>query len=741
MLLAARERRALVATPARAAAIGLWFVYLLSGLVNPAVPRAALGEILKQGLYLGVFLAASDVVWSAVRARHGGAPASRWAPSAGAGGLALGLWGAVVLMALLSLLAAAGLIPCNFIRDERLYTYVGYANAAGALFAGAFLLGLGLRRMWARLPAWFAVLIGVGQWALLTGVVLTFSRGVWVILPLAVTLLLAAWPCGRRLVLVLEILLLTLPALAVAPLWVGSLGQRTPGVYLFLAGIVLAASAGWLCRRIEGFGRRRWVLVLFLAFALVGAGAGSYQAGHLPEGLAGRLSAFLTDRSVWERIEWTRDAVAMALDHPILGVGGGGWDPRYFQYQRYSYYTTEVHNGYAETWAETGTLGLLALLSFFGASLLGAWRLAKARQDTEPETAPLVAGLGAGTVVLVVHSALDLDLSVGSLGLFLWAMFGVVDGLVAEERERRLVGRSLAGDRRWPRVVAAALAVAASLVAASLFAALRVEARAAALYSEGKYEESRDAFALASRLDPLSSRLRAERGAAIQAQAGIEGARDPSRIEEARVQFAESVRLNPYDPDAAQTYATFLLYNVSASLAVGEFEQALKLQPSNAARYELLAEVDYAVGLQSLRAGDPRTAGLYLTAATDIGRRMAAWAAHAPPETPPDFRLPFASPALALQMGKAWALLGEYAEAFRELDEAHDESPFPPSRETPEAARDRHAEAVIWLSLVGERLGDPEMAAAYLAEARSIVANVDAIRADLGPLLGTVDGP
>lgn len=252
---------------ARAAAIALWLAYLLSALLSPSVPRAALGEVLKQGLYLGVFFAASDVVWSASR----------------------------------GLSAAAGLIPSNFILADRLYTYAGYPNSAGALFAAAFLLGVGLRRTGTKLPAWLGALFGVGQWALLTGVVLTLSRGAWVIFPFV-----AAWPRGWRLALALELLLLALPALAVAPPWVGSLQQRTPGAYLFLAGILLAALAGWLSRRIEGLGRRRQVLVLVtLAVVVVGAAAGSYQAGHLPEELASRLTGFtLTDRSHAEAVIW-----------------------------------------------------------------------------------------------------------------------------------------------------------------------------------------------------------------------------------------------------------------------------------------------------------------------------------------------------------------------------------------------------------------------------------------------------
>ncbi len=60
-------------------------------------------------------------------------------------GLALRVWGGAAVLALASLGAAAGIVPSDFIIAGRVYTYIDYPNSAAALFASAFLLGLGVR--------------------------------------------------------------------------------------------------------------------------------------------------------------------------------------------------------------------------------------------------------------------------------------------------------------------------------------------------------------------------------------------------------------------------------------------------------------------------------------------------------------------------------------------------------------------------------------------------------------------
>lgn len=79
------------------------------------------------------------------------------------------------------------------------------------------------------------------------------------------------------------------------------------------------------------------------------------------------------DRSAQSRVEMWRDCWDVMLRHPVLGCGPENWGdiaPQYGWPQgRYA------HSLWVQTGAETGFPGLALLAGFYGATLLGAWRL------------------------------------------------------------------------------------------------------------------------------------------------------------------------------------------------------------------------------------------------------------------------------------------------------------------------------------------------------------------------------
>ena len=81
--------------------------------------------------------------------------------------------------------------------------------------------------------------------------------------------------------------------------------------------------------------------------------------------------------------DW-RAAFAMIRDHPLLGVGKGN----YLELARfYNWWTLEypVHNVYLLSWAETGLLGLGALVALLAGAFRAAWRAV--RQNTGVDAA------------------------------------------------------------------------------------------------------------------------------------------------------------------------------------------------------------------------------------------------------------------------------------------------------------------------------------------------------------------
>lgn len=85
-------------------------------------------------------------------------------------------------------------------------------------------------------------------------------------------------------------------------------------------------------------------------------------------------------------------------EHPVRGVGAGGYEAWWAQHGTVAYYIRDAHSLPVELLAELGLLGLIALLAFLG----GAAARALALRRADPRAGPAIAG---GVAVLVCGSA------------------------------------------------------------------------------------------------------------------------------------------------------------------------------------------------------------------------------------------------------------------------------------------------------------------------------------------------
>ena len=148
------------------------------------------------------------------------------------------------------------------------------------------------------------------------------------------------------------------------------------------------------------------------------------------------------------RYDFWRVSLAGFEEHPLAGIGGRGFGPRYLQYGD-SYETpARAHSLPLDALLETGVMGLVLLLAAFAAILAGLVR--------RLSTAAGAAAFGA-LVYFAVHAAGDWVWTFPAVGLPLFALVGVALAPVG--------GRALAGRRAG--IAAAAVAVFA-LVAFTL---------------------------------------------------------------------------------------------------------------------------------------------------------------------------------------------------------------------------------------------------------------------------------
>lgn len=142
--------------------------------------------------------------------------------------------------------------------------------------------------------------------------------------------------------------------------------------------------------------------------------------------LASRLDFWTTAWAIWQ-------------DHPILGVGPGGFADAYAaaRVPGKEFLPTTVfeppphaHNLPLQFLAEQGVVGLALFATILGLAVLALLRL---RRDTERWVRLTARGLLAAFAALVVHNMFDVTLLEGT-GEFVWGLLGLVAGLTLMRR-------------------------------------------------------------------------------------------------------------------------------------------------------------------------------------------------------------------------------------------------------------------------------------------------------------------
>jgi hypothetical protein len=337
----------------------------------------------------------------------------------------LGLGAAVVVGYGLSGRLLPGLIHLDASRTAlgRLEQPLTYWNAMGALAGIGFVLGARVLGDPER-PRWLRALLGAATVPLGVGVVLSFSRGTLAALAVGLAVLCLVEPTRAQ----LRAAALALGATVVAGgaamaldgvrTLGGSLATREAegaGVLVLLA--LLMGSVAMLARREPPAGRleRAWpaalagagaVAIVAVAFALAGAGpsAGTPKAGADPARLASAQS---------NRYAYWRVALESFADHPLAGVGSGGFRVEWRRERNVLDPARDAHSLYLETAAELGLVGLLLLAIAIAGVVVSA----------RPE-----AGLVAALALYAVHAGVDWDWEMPALTLVALLIAGALSG-------------------------------------------------------------------------------------------------------------------------------------------------------------------------------------------------------------------------------------------------------------------------------------------------------------------------
>jgi tetratricopeptide (TPR) repeat protein len=146
-----------------------------------------------------------------------------------------------------------------------------------------------------------------------------------------------------------------------------------------------------------------------------------------PEALQTRIRSInLEQHSVQERFLFYKDSLTVWQDHFWFGAGGGGWRALFESYKTLPYFSTQAHSFYMQTLVEVGLIGSIFVFGFFLYVLLkGISTYFKLDEQTRSNHNLLAPALVA-VIILMLHNAIDFNMSFGTYNLFLFALLAII---------------------------------------------------------------------------------------------------------------------------------------------------------------------------------------------------------------------------------------------------------------------------------------------------------------------------
>jgi len=307
-----------------------------------------------------------------------------------------------------------------------------YANTAAVYYLLCLLLSVTLVHLLKK-PASRILFAGIGN-TLFLALLLTQSRGGYIVGAIAMLFLIAFQPSGYKVGTLGDMLCIIIPALLtftrISEL-AGSKDYIALTKYLivsFLAAMLLEgirmlvsgyAVGKGISPSVKGVVYFLSAVTVLVALFVVSAVAGLDKI--MPQNVVKRFSKLgLNDRNVYVRIECMKDALKLISDNWLFGLGGGGWTSLYHSVQEEFYTSRAVHNHYLEVFVESGVLGFLSFAGLVICALVFWIRVLTRSGHADEKT--VAVGFLCAFLALMIHSSFDFDLNYVSMALLLWLM-------------------------------------------------------------------------------------------------------------------------------------------------------------------------------------------------------------------------------------------------------------------------------------------------------------------------------
>jgi tetratricopeptide (TPR) repeat protein len=674
-------------------ALAFVFVYVFS-LFDAVNMRGAVGELLKVINYFMVYWIAKETVKSEKDIKA----------------LLRAIFFSAVGVAVVGIGAAMGVIDYpGAVVGNRIYSTLQYPNTTATFLALSTFLGFGLINTSQNKAG--KIVYSVGNMLLMAVIVASQSRGSWFLYPLVMMMFFVGLPKQYRFFSFYNLAVCLGVGLQVARVIQHTL-ETGPGLDV-LKWLILGAAgvsiAQWIydliidwmerqdvrvrTRKLLGAGVVAYAVVVLLVYIAYSAQAvPSVAAMFAPTDALQRVNTINNQQTSYvARLDMTKTAFRMALDYPLNGLGGEGWNALYHRYQPYLMFSSETHNYPAKVLVETGFIGLFALMVIWFFNLKGLYKSWRAELDENTWT--LVWACGIAAITLGAHSIYDFDLSMGAMGIILWCLWGVIRGSVNINVAN--VPEKIISLRKMLSVVLAGTVGAAVLFApsASLYAAGTAGAEGAKAMAKKNWADAEQKLSKAVRLDPLTASYSADL-VQVYTIMGM-GGKDSSKLDLAEKYADQAVRMEPYNYQVRLRLLLVSLVSGRLEDAVDDAESLVANNPLDAHNFEILGKVYIAAGRYLASSGEKEKARTYWHKINDLRPQLEekeklvkeakSWQGDPPQITS----------IIQLYEGEAACLLGDYTKALSILNNLDE-------KQLPEPLR---LEKTIYLAVAKEKDG------------------------------------
>lgn len=521
-----------------------------------------------------------------------------------------------VVVSIIGLAAFAGADITGAVLDGRISSTFQYPNALGGYLGVVGILGTYL--LVTSENGYCRHILVACNLLVFTTLFGTSSRGTFIALAVAYLIFIAFQPSMYRLKIFGTLMLNFTLGGAAGYLIGGKAGSIAVWGYLALmTSVNVAVNFGIGHLKNSGVIKGKKVVWTVLLTMLVAGLAGSFLI--INQGFINRITDInLTDRNVVERGYFYIDAFKIIKDHPLLGVGGGGWRSVYKTYQSYGYISTQVHNFYLQTWVEAGVLGIVSVLLIIIGSLWMFTR--KIRIGSELGRATFVT-IMSSILVIAVQSGIDFTLSYGAIGIILWTLFASLRSpMQGEQISSRSSDVETGSKSRVAILGGITLALAVIMLCFSLIIGFMYEEKAMEALKNKDIDKRLNYLTMSAAFNPFYADNYAN--LALIERKIFKKDKNPEHLKKALSYTTKAVMSDKGNPAyrVERINALFALKDFDS--VVKEAEMAFRLAPWDQESYNLLAYVYLSAGKHYLDEGDKNKAKIYFKKTINIPKLL-----------------------------------------------------------------------------------------------------------------------